>query len=216
MHILLIILVTAIGPLLFGFLLFRRFQRNPSFGLLLKGMIALGGILILSLLLMVMLSLNGYHRITKESAIVEIFVEEISRQRFVVTLYYDEEHQYKYPIRGDQWQVDAHIVKMTPMANMLGFDAIYSLDRLTGRYANPRQEETSEKTVHGLNPYASIDIWKFINRFEDMMPGFDARYGNAVFMPMADGAEYYLFISQTGLLARPSNEVAVEAVRNWQ
>lgn len=215
MYIFLIVLVTALGPLLFGFVLFRRFQRDPSFGLLLKGMIALGALLIMSLLLMVMLSLNGYHRITKESAIVEISMEEISRQRYIVTLYYDETQQYRYEIRGDQWQVDAHIIKMTPLANLMGFDSIYALDRLSGRYANPRQEETSERTVHQLNPYAGIDIWKFINRFDQVLPGFDARYGNAVFMPMADGAEYYLFINQTGLLARPSNDIAVEAVRSW-
>lgn len=216
MHIVLIVLITALGPLLFGFLLLRRFQQNPSFGLLFKGMLAMGGILILSLFAMVMLSLNGYSRISQESAIVEVFTDEVSRQRFIVTLFYSEQQQYQYEIQGDQWQVDAHIIKMTPLANMMGFDAIFALDRLSGRYQNIQQEETSERTVHALNPYTSIDIWKFVNRFEKVLPGFDARYGNAVFMPMADGAEYYLIINQSGLMARPSNEIAAEAVRNWK
>lgn len=216
MHIVLIVLITALGPLLFGFFLLRRFQHNPSFGLLFKGMLAMGGILILSLFGMVLLSLNGYSRITEENAIVEVFTDQVSRQRYIVTLFYSEEQQYQYEVQGDQWQIDAHIIKMTPLANLMGAKTIFALDRLSGRYENIQQEETSERTVHALNPYTNIDIWKFVNRFEAVLPGFDARYGNAVFMPMADGAEYFLIINQSGLLARPSNEIAAEAVRNWK
>ena len=39
----------------------------------------------------------------------------------------------------------------------------------------------------------------------------DTLYGSGAYMPMADGARYEVRITQNGLIARPTNEVAAEA-----
>jgi len=44
----------------------------------------------------------------------------------------------------------------------------------------------------------------------------DAFYGSATYMPMVDGASYAVFVSFTGLLARPNNDVALKAVSEWR
>ena len=43
----------------------------------------------------------------------------------------------------------------------------------------------------------------------------DATYGSAVFLPMNDAARYSISISRNGLVARPDNAIAREAVSNW-
>ena len=43
----------------------------------------------------------------------------------------------------------------------------------------------------------------------------DAAYGSAVYLPMSDAARYQVSISRTGLVARPMNDSAREAVSRW-
>jgi hypothetical protein len=43
----------------------------------------------------------------------------------------------------------------------------------------------------------------------------DAVYGSATFLPMADKAAYAISASQTGLIARPLNEAARNAISGW-
>ena len=41
-------------------------------------------------------------------------------------------------------------------------------------------------------------------------------YGSATYMPMVDGATYTVSVSSTGLLARPSNDIARKAIGEWR
>ena len=45
---------------------------------------------------------------------------------------------------GDQIYVDAHILKWTPAANLIGLHTAYELDRVAGRYDNIEQEWAAE------------------------------------------------------------------------
>jgi hypothetical protein len=40
-------------------------------------------------------------------------------------------------------------------------------------------------------------------------------YGSATYLPMADGADYEVTVSQSGLVARPLNDAARLAVGAW-
>ena len=42
-----------------------------------------------------------------------------------------------------------------------------------------------------------------------------ARYGSAVYLPMADGAIYEVGLGASGLLARPENAAAATAIERW-
>ena len=39
----------------------------------------------------------------------------------------------------------------------------------------------------------------------------DSKYGGGAFMPMANGARYEVWVTQSGLVARPMNPAALEA-----
>jgi hypothetical protein len=61
----------------------------------------------------------------------------------------------------------------------------------------------------------ALDVWRVARRFPKLMPGVDAYYGTATYLPMADGARFEVTLTRTALIARPMNDAAREAVGNW-
>jgi hypothetical protein len=109
-----------------------------------------------------------------------------------------------FELAGDQIYVDAHILKWTPMANMLGLHTAYELDRLAGRYRDAAQERSAARTVHSLGPKRPVDLFRMRQRYEFLDSLFDAEYGSATFVPVTRAAELELRVSTTGLLIRES------------
>ncbi len=127
----------------------------------------------------------------------------------------DGEPDRLLPLRGDEWQMDARVVNWKPPATLLGLDPVYQLERLSGRYSTVGDEMTRQRTVHALSEEMTLDIWQVARRFPKLLPGVDAYYGSATYLPMADGARYEVSISRTGLVARPVNAAARAALGDW-
>jgi len=120
-----------------------------------------------------------------------------------------------FALRGDEWQVDAKVLKWPGLAVLAGFSAGYRLDRISGRYVNIDDERKLPRTAYAFYPQDEVDLWDFIDRHREWIPWVDAFYGSATFLPMADGAEYEISITQSGLIARPLNDTARTAVSGW-
>ena len=104
---------------------------------------------------------------------------------------------------------------MTPPATMLGFDPVYQLERLSGRYTSLDSERTEPRSVHGLAEERPLDLWSLARNFPKLLPGVDAYYGTATYLPMADGARFKVTLSRDALIACPINDPAREAVGDW-
>ena len=120
-----------------------------------------------------------------------------------------------FNLRGDEWQIDARLVTWKPPLTILGLDPIYQLERISGRYSEIDREQNEFRTVHALSPDYPIDVWKLARVLPIAMPGVDAYYGTATYVPMADGARFEVSLSRDALIARPANDVARDAVGNW-
>jgi hypothetical protein len=59
-------------------------------------------------------------------------------------------------------------------------------------------------------------VWTLVRSWRRYVPWADALYGSAVYVPMSDGARYQVVVSQSGLVARPLNEPARQAVGAWK
>src|SRR5690606_37793918 len=55
-----------------------------------------------------------------------------------------------YPQHGDEWRIEAQVLKWKPWANVLGLNTQYRLDRLSGRYRTIELEINSARSVHPL------------------------------------------------------------------
>ena len=120
-----------------------------------------------------------------------------------------DQDQHYYELIGDQWQLDARILKWKGWANLIGLDSYYQLDRLSGRFRDASQARITLPVLHDLKPQSSgLDIWKMKQLLREKAGFVDALFGQGVYMPMLDGAHYKVFISQQGLITRPINDVA--------
>ncbi|HEY4367280.1 MAG TPA: hypothetical protein VGN07_08610 [Steroidobacteraceae bacterium] len=173
---------------------------------------ALMGLLLLAiaaLTFVVSLNLHTYARLTYERPIAEIIFEARDPQHHRATLTQIPGGEMQvFILAGDEWQLDARVLKWRGWANLLGLDAQYRLERVSGRYRNIEQERHDERTVYDLSENPGVDLWELSTKYPRWMPFVDAVYGSATYMPMADGARYEIGMTQSGLVARPLNEAA--------
>ncbi|MOA59043.1 hypothetical protein D3C78_1835670 [compost metagenome] len=64
------------------------------------------------------------------------------------------------------------------------------------------------------SPYG-IDLWRWLREGQHDLFLFDARGTRVTFLPLADGAQYAVRLTSTGLLAEPQNQAAKDALAQW-
>jgi hypothetical protein len=160
-------------------------------------------------------NLRTYQRLTSEQPAAELQFTRTAEREFNAVLTYPGGERANFALRGDEWQIDARVLKWHALANMMGFDTAYRLERIGGRYTRVEDERTQLRTVFSLNPPQRIDPWDLVHRYHSWIPWIDARYGSATYLPMADGALFEVKVSQSGLVARPLNQAAREAIGSW-
>ena len=161
-------------------------------------------------------TLHSYARLTYEEPIAQLAFVALGPQLYTATLVRAPAGDVEtFALSGDEWQLDARVLKWRGVANLLGLDARYRLERLGGRYLEIEQEREAQRTVYALGAAPALDLWLLARAYPRWLPFVDAVYGSATYLPMADGARYQVTISQTGLVARPTNEAAEMAVRGW-
>jgi hypothetical protein len=209
-----IIVFAFLGVILF-ILGIQRFWRRRVVAGSLEGLVGLLLLAIAALMAAISINLYTYDRLTHESTIAEVSFQEIGPQHFGASMMFKNNTKI-LDLRGDEWQMDARVLKWRGMAVLIGFDTLYRLDRLSGRYRDITQERTGQRTVHSLSEEQGLDLWMIGRRYAHWIPWVDAVYGSATYMPMVDGASYTVSVSSTGLLARPSNDIARKAIGEWR
>lgn len=190
----------------------RRRRPVRATGSLAGGLVAtvLGGASIL-----LAFSYYGYGRLVDEQVVGKIEFSQSAPGEFTARLMIDGEPDRLLELRGDEWQIDARVVLWKPPVTLLGLDPIYQLDRLSGRYSDIDDEMKEQRTVYALTEELTLDVWRVARQFPRLVPGVDAYYGTATYVPMADGARFEVTLSRDALIARPVNEAARRAVGDW-
>ena len=210
-----LIVVFALAGILFLFAAVRRLRRRRVLGGVLSGATALVFILLSVCAALIVGNLRTYQRLSFEQPAGELQLTRTGNREFNAVLTYPGGERANFALRGDEWQVDARVLKWHAFANMVGFDAAYRLERIGGRFSRIEDERGQVRTVYSLNQAERIDPWELVHRYHSWVPWMDALYGSATFLPMADGALYEIKVSQSGLIARPLNQVARDAVGSW-
>lgn len=161
-------------------------------------------------------SLHTYSRLTHEEEAARVVIRGLAPQRYELLVVRPGAGSQRFELRGDEWQIDARVMKWGAMGNLIGLDTLYRFERLAGRYANHDQERNGPRTVHALSHDAALDFWQLMKKYHKYLPLADAQYGSAAYVPMADGAQYVVSVSTTGLLIRPLNDAAKKAVGGWK
>jgi len=212
--------VLIVVLLVFGLLLLiggirRVWRRAPIRGSL-QGMTGLLLLALAALVVAIAMNLYSYQILVQEQPVAKLRFESLGPQYFRVYLLPTAGDSQVFELRGDQWQIDARVLKWTGWANLLGMKTTYRLERLSGRYRDVQQERAGIRTVFPLNNDKGIDLWAAVRKSERKLPWLDAVYGSAAYMPMVDRAQYQVSISNSGLVVRADNAVAQQAVDAWQ
>ena len=161
-------------------------------------------------------SLRTYARLTHEQDAARVSMRQLGNRHYVLSVEPRNAAPRHFEVRGDEWQIDARVLKWRGLATLAGFDTVYRLERLSGRYATVFDERTARRTVYDLGDATPVDFWALARRYHDYVPFADARYGSAAYVPMAEGAIYTVNVSASGLVVRPGNEAARKAVGGWK
>jgi hypothetical protein len=210
-----LIAVFALVGILFLFAAIRRLRRRKVLGGVLNGATGLVLILLGACAALIAANLRTYQRLSFEQPAGELQFTRSGERQFNAVLTYPGGERASFALRGDEWQVDARVLKWHAFANIIGFDTAYRLERISGRYTRIEDEIAQAHTVYALSPPQRIDPWDLAHRYRSWLPWLDALYGSATFLPMADGALYEIKVSQSGLIARPLNQAARDAVGSW-
>ncbi|MCP1728152.1 hypothetical protein J2T60_002152 [Natronospira proteinivora] len=213
----LILAVGALGLLLSGLKgLWHRHLAGGSFKICCSAVV--GGFA--AALAGIGLVLHTYDRLTHEQAAVTLHFEELASQQYRANLSFPDGQFQSLELHGDQWQVDARILRWTGPAIIAGMDALFRMERISGRFADLGREREGPRSIHALpSGLAEVenhfDPWALARRHPNRFPWVDAVYGSATYLPMAHDAEFEVVVTQTGLAARPLNDSARRAIRDW-
>lgn len=162
--------------------------------------------------------LRKYVSSTLDQPVASVEFEQLEPKMYIakVTLY-ENGSLREFLLRGDQWQVDARILRWKGLAQVIGVKPGFRLERISGRYASVKDELQERRTVYSLieNDGALFDLWRLAHTHKERVPMVEAVYGSAVFMPMVDQGVFELRLGVSGLTAAPFNKYARDAVDLW-
>jgi hypothetical protein len=191
----------------------RRLQLVRGTMFFLTGALVL---LVAAAAVLVAANLYTYARLTHEQQAARVSMRQLGERWYVVSVQQKKGPPRHFELRGDEWQIDARVLKWRAMGTLLGFDTVYRLERLSGRYGSVAAERAGPRTVHDLSKETSLDLWSLVKQHHAYVPFADALYGSAVYVPMSEGAEYAVSVSASGLVVRPGNDAARKAVGGWK
>jgi hypothetical protein len=159
-------------------------------------------------------SLRGYQLLTAEQTIADLSARRAGDQQFAVRIDFPDGSHRSANLSGDEWQLDAHVIKWTPRAVAMGAAPIYRIDRLSGRYRDANQAAATNPSVVDLHGESVIDLWQLKRQFPRWLPWIDADYGSAAYLPLVDGANYRVTLSMVGgLVARPADPASADKLK---
>lgn len=159
----------------------------------------------------------SYKQILVGQPVATINFEMIENQYFDAVVADTNGQQQRFRLHGDQWQLDARIVKWQGYFSGFDIKPAYRLDRLSGRYYDLHKETTEKRSnVVIVKSLLQLDVWDFIYEHATWFAVLDAHYGTARYLPMKDGALYEISLTDKGLHVRPLNDVATGAITEWK
>lgn len=200
-------LLAALLPLLAGVLLGWRWRRGRGWSSRLLRLL-ISCLLLLSAALLGVLgtALFGYARLLQETEVATISVQKLGPQQFTVELETADGARQRFELGGDQWQLDARVLRWKLPALLAGAPSLYRLERLSSRHVDIAQEREALRSVHDLGEHAFPDLWTLRRQFPQYLDFVDADFGSGAYLPLVDGARYSVSLGpRGGLVARPAD-----------
>src|SRR5256714_5912005 len=153
-----IVTLCALVGLIFLVQARRRFRRRRFGSFTLHGLSSLVFFLAAACAALLGFDLLSYERLTREQPAMEAQFTRVAQQQFDVALTYPSGVTERYALHGDDWQIDARVLKWHGAAGVLGFDTAYRLGRTGGRHAPIDPGRGAGPAVYRLLPPQQVGV----------------------------------------------------------
>lgn len=177
----------------------------------LNGLAALPLLVVGGFFSMLLLNLQTYQQLTREVALAEISFGGASDQGIPLRLVVKDQST-TYLIQTREWRLDAKFIKWKPWMSLIGKEPVVRLERLEERGINPNGQVQAD-SYDLVSDNLLLD--QMISVLTRELGLVDTVYGSSVYMPVAAHAKYQITASISGLVARPVNPMAEQAVMEW-
>ncbi len=155
------------------------------------------------LLLMLAAAIHGYQRLTHEQPVAELQATLVAPEEWELRMERPDGEVSYHLLHGDDWRIEAQIIRWQGQAVVLGLDPLFRLERLSGRYQQGDREREAPRSVHDLADSGRLDLWRLSRDHPGRLPWVDSEYGSAAYLPLRDGQRYEVHLGFSGLIARP-------------
>lgn len=182
----------------------------------LRGTVGLAFLALAGVIGVVAYDLVSYDALPQDKPVVTLSFQSDGPQRYRVTLLEGADER-NVNLEGDLWQLDARLFEWKGLAALIGLQPGYRLEKLSGRFLAIEQQELAQHATATLaqSPYG-IDLWRWLRLGQHDLFLFKPQALRVTYLPMADGAVYAVSLSPTGLLAKPLNQAADQALKDWK
>lgn len=136
-------------------------------------------------------------------------------QRYDVRLVQGNDER-RVTLEGDLWQLDMRILRWKGLADLIGLEPGYRLDRLSGRYLAVEQQGQARHALVSLSESpAGLDFWRWLRLSGRDLYLVDSEARRVNYMPVAAGAVFQVSLAPTGLMVQPMNPAATQALKDW-
>jgi len=195
----LIFLILCLSSFIAGILALRKRRFSGGTIGLLVGLLFLS---LSALFATITVSIQGYRALTYEEVAAKVKIEPTGPDMFTARFSFADGRKDTFILAGNEFYVDAHILKWKPVANFFGLHTTYELDRVAGRYIRLEDERSKSRTVFSLSRSKPLDMFYLRGRYALLKPLLDAEYGSATFIPAKESSEVEVRVSTSGLLVR--------------
>ncbi|MDO1529400.1 hypothetical protein QMK61_11225 [Fulvimonas sp. R45] len=157
------------------------------------------------------LTLRGYRFLGEELPVAQIDARIVAPQRWVLTLTWPDGGTRQAYLAGDDFRLEAVVLKWKLPALLAGVPPLYRLDRLEGRYDDATQEAQAPRTV--LDFGGSLDLLTLKRDYPGWLPELDALYGSGAYLPLVDRGHYTVNLMRTGALVARPDEATAQRIR---
>lgn len=193
---------SGVLSVLFLILTFMAIRRKKIIGSIIRLLCALLCFSLAALFGTITVATQGYRALTHEEIAAVVRTEPLGEKRVMAHFRFPDGKEASYQLAGDALYIDAHILKWKPIANIIGLHTAYELDRVSGRYADIKDELSKPRTLYAISPDRPLNMFNLRQRYAFLGPLLDAQYGSAAFISVEKPATFEIRVSTTGLMIR--------------
>ncbi|MBO6752394.1 MULTISPECIES: hypothetical protein [Spongiibacter] len=199
----------SLGLTLLLLLLLRRRPLGATLALLLVAPLT-GGVVFLSQ------DLLAYRNLAEEQRVATVFVAEDPAKGFLIHVNTDDQQlALDATMHGDEWRLDARVLRWDAALGKLGLNNLVRLERLSSRYRDPADEAQQLRSVYPLQGGEWVDSWQLLRGQPFIWDWVEVDFGSGVYAPLVDGALYGVYLGRSGMFIKPENPIAINALQHW-